>query len=465
MTVLTTRTPLEQVVERTAAELERWHVPALELAIVRDGEPLYVDAIGQGVSSTTLFHHGSCGKAYTGLLAALLAEDGALDLDEPVRRWVPELVLPDPVVADRVTVRDLVSHRSGLGRHDLAWILNPSWTRAEAVRRMAHLPLTGDIRAQWQYSNFGFTLAGLAIGRATTSTWEEQLQSRILDPLGMSRTTASVHDAQRDSDCAAPYLLQDDVAVLTPFRVLDAVAPAGQLLSCAEDSVEWLLAQLGNDRLSASAVKAAQQPQMLLPAGVAPFEEFHFIGYAMGWVVGSYRGRPLVWHNGGVDGFSTQTLLLPEQQIGVVASANLHSTNFPLAVVLSIADALLEVEPAAETWFDRLRPTPADVPEQETPKPSPAPAAHSLDDYVGDYRHAGYGDVVVVADGAALKVRMGDFDVVAKHRHYETWDLRYDALGADFPATFLTNADGVVAAVEVEFEPGSTVRFDRVAGE
>jgi CubicO group peptidase (beta-lactamase class C family) len=462
MSVLTAVAPPETVVAQTTAELQRWHVPALELVVVRDGEVLYADALGDGVSSRTLFHHGSCGKAYTGLLAALLAEKGILDLDEPVRRWVPELVLPDPVVAERMTVRDLLSHRAGLGRHDLAWILNSSWTREEAVARMAHLPLTGDLRAQWQYSNFGFTLAGFAIGRATSSSWEEQVQSRVLGPLGMTRTTTSVREAQADADCAAPHLLRGDEAVLTPFRILDAVAPAGQLISCAEDSVQWLLAQLGDDRVSASAVKAAQHPQMLLPAGVAPFEELQFLGYGMGWVVGSYRGRRLVWHNGGVDGFSTQTLLLPEQQIGIVASANLHSTNFPLAVVLQLADALLTVEPVDQDWFDRLRPAPAEVPEQQAPSTALASPAHPLDDYAGDYRHPGYGDLAVTVDSDALAVRIGEFSVDAKHRHFETWDLCYEALDADFPSTFLTNADGEVAAVLVDL-PDAQMRFERRA--
>ena len=476
MTVLASRTALDAAVDRTVAELGRWHVPGVELAVVRDGEAQFAGGLGvRGVTdpapvqATTLFHHGSCSKAYTGLLAAVLAEEGIVDLDAPVRRHVPELRSPDPVIAERVTLRDLLSHRSGLGRHDMAWIFNPSWSREELVGRLEHLPPIGDLRNQLHYSNFGYALAGLALGRAAGGTWEEQLQKRLLDPLGMHRTFVASTDVVADADHATPHIVRDGSAVETSFRITRSIGPAGEILSCAEDSVTWLCAQLGADRgVSSAAVSLAQQPQMLAYQGMGPFPEMEFSAYAMGWLVGSYRGHKLVWHNGGIDGFTTQTLLLPDDRIGVVVCANQHLTNFPLAVLLEITDALLGVEAREQDWFDRIRPASAGVPEQETPAPSPAPAApaaHGLLDYAGVYRHAGYGDVVVVAGDERLSVRIGEFDVEARHRHFETWDLRYDALDADFPATFQTNADGVVTALVIEFEPDTTARFERATGE
>jgi len=477
MTALVSLTPRKTVLDegllaRIGAELERWHVPGLELAVVRDGEAVFAGGLGvrgvtdpTAVAATTLFHHGSCGKAYTGLLAAVLAEEGVVDLDAPVRRYVPELRLPDPVVADRVTIRDLLSHRSGIGRHDMAWILNSSWSQEELVRRLEHLPLAADLRSQVTYSNFGYTVAGLALARAAGSSWDEALRSRVLEPLGMRRTFAASAEALRDADHAAAHVERGGAAVETSYRIMQGLAPAGEILSCADDSLIWLSAQLGAERgISTSAVATTQQPQMLGYQGMGPFPEMTFFAYAMGWLAGSYRGHQLVWHNGGVDGFTTQTLLLPEQGIGVIACANQHLTNFPLAVVLEVADALLAVEPEEQGWFDRLRADVAEVPDQPAPTAAPAPAAHPLADYAGNYRHLGYGDLSVTVDGDELRVRIGESDVVATHRHFETFDLRYEPLDADFPATFLTNADGAVAAVVVDFEPDLPVRFDRRAG-
>ena len=176
MTVLTASSSIDEAVATATAELARWQVPGLELAVVHGNDVLFAGGLGirgveepEPVAASTLFHHGSCGKAYTGLLAALLAEDGLLDLDAPVRRYIPELRLVDEVVAARVTTRDLLGHRSGLGRHDLAWIMNPGWTVTDVLDRLQHVSMVGDLRAQWSYSNFGYALTGLAVSRATGS--------------------------------------------------------------------------------------------------------------------------------------------------------------------------------------------------------------------------------------------------------------------------------------------------------
>src|SRR3954452_25363812 len=202
---------VERVITGLEKELDRWHVPGLEVAVVSGGQPLFAGGVGVArldtrapVTSSTLFRHGSCGKAYTSLLAVLLAEDGVLDLNVPVRRYIPELRLPDPVVAERVTIRDLLSHRSGLARHDLAWIMNPWWSRAEIVRRIEHLPMCGDLRAQWQYSNFGYTLAGIAMERATGHTFEELLRARLFTAAGFTRTFTVDAEMRAQEDHAEP---------------------------------------------------------------------------------------------------------------------------------------------------------------------------------------------------------------------------------------------------------------------
>jgi CubicO group peptidase (beta-lactamase class C family) len=472
VTVLDAPTGLASAVRRLGDELDRWRVPGLEVAVVHDGEVLHAGGLGvraagsdAQVGADTLFHHGSCGKAYTSLLAVLLEEDGQLDLGAPVRNYVPELRLPDPVIADRVTTRDLLSHRSGLARHDLAWIFNPSWSREELVRRMEHLPLAGDLRAQWLYSNFGYTLAGLVIGRATGSTWEGQLWTRLLEPAGMSRSVLSVDAARTDADHAEPHLLRDDVAVATPWRHLEGTAPAGQVITSAADSARWLLLQLGAADLSASAVEKTHHLHMPIPPGLSPYPELRFLGYGMGWVVGTFRGRSMLWHSGGVDGFSTHVLLLPDDGIGVASSANLHGSQLPFAAVLDIADSLLAM-PGERSWADRMHWTSAEATEAaqddsasgNAPAPRRAETAfptHSLGEYAGTFSHPGYGELVVTVTDGAITARLGEFDLEVKHRHYDTWDARYDVLEADMALTFRTDAGGTVADLAADFGDGS----------
>jgi CubicO group peptidase (beta-lactamase class C family) len=465
---------LQELLDDIAGELGHFHVPGLELAVVQDGEVVFAGGLGvrgiddaTPVGAGTLFHHGSCSKAFTGVVASLVAQDGLLDLDAPVRRYVPELLMPDPVIAERVTTRDLLSHRSGLGRHDLAWIFNGSWSRAECIKRLEHLPLIGDLRAQWSYSNFGFMLAGVVIERITGNSWEDEVAARIFQPLGMTRSFPTEATLTTDADSATPHVVRDDKPVVTDVRVTQAIAPAGGIVTCAADTTSWLLAQLGSSELPPEALTRCHELQVPIPSGAVPLPELALHGYSFGWVEGAYRGRPLSWHSGGVDGFLTQTLLLPQQRFGVVACANAHMSQLPMAVVFEIADAVL-AERSQPSWFDKLRAA-GDSAEAEPSAEQPAATAaeprapvHSLDAYVGTYRDAGYGDFVVGRNGDGLSFTFGETPVDGKHRQLDTWELRYSPLDADGTASFNTGADGKVVDVVVGYDAGDdAVRFIR----
>ncbi|MBV9291522.1 MAG: beta-lactamase family protein, partial [Frankiales bacterium] len=406
MTVLDIAPDVAPVLDRLTAELGRWKVPGLEVAIVRDGEPLYAGGVGlacieekRPVGSRTLFHHGSCGKAYTALLAVVVAEEGLLDLDAPVRSYVPELRLPDPFLAERIKVRDLLSHRSGLGRHDVAWIAHPEWSRDELVRRLASLPLAGDLREKFVYSNFAFALAGLVVERVTGTDFVEAMSSRVFDALGMTRSLIETETVRTDPDHAQPYRHDGEELVATAWRLMGAIAPAGGIITCADDAVRWLRAQVGTGGLAAELVARTHQLHTPLPAGFSPFPELSFVGYGMGWLVGAHRGRPSIAHTGGVDGFTTHTLVLPEQRLGVTVSANVFPSQLSWAAALHTIDALLGEVDADSTWFDRLKSLEdgaagqatepaADEAAPAAPEPraaEPAAPTHPLGDYAGRF--------------------------------------------------------------------------------
>ena len=461
---------LGEVLDRLPADLDRWHAPGVELAAVRAGETILAAGFGSAdveaaspVTARTLFHHGSCGKAYTSLLAVLLANEGLLDLDAPVRTYIPELRLPDPVIAERVTLRDLLSHRSGLARHDMAWILNPSWSRQNIVERVAHLPMHGDLRAQMEYSNFGYALAGIAIERVTGTSYEEQLRTRIFEPAGLARTVSSSEARGVAHDVAAPYVVRDGHAVRTEWRDMPTMAAAGGVVSCADDSVRWLQLQLGHGPIDADIVRRTQHLHTPVPAEMSTaLPDMHIYGYAMGWVDASLRGHRVLWHSGGIDGFTTYVLLLPDDDIGVVASVNLHLTqNLPLALVLDVADALLG-EPSEPFWTDRLFSAPEETPPAQR-EGEPARPSHPLDAYVGSFTNPGYGGLEVALTKNALSFKLGDFTVPSTHRHFDTWDVNYEALDAKATVSFVTHADGSIseAVVKFEVEDSGPIRYLR----
>jgi len=473
VTLVGGQTSFDVAIEQLADELDRWHTPGAEVAVVRGGEVLFAGGVGvrgvddpTAVGPSTLFHHGSCGKAYTSLTATLLAEDGVLDLDVPVRRYVPELRLPDMTVADRMTVRDLLSHRSGLARHDLVWILNPSWDAEALVARLARLPLAGDLRGQWLYSNLGYAVAGLAMGRAAGTSWADELRGRVFEPGDMSRSWTDVRRTRDDPDHATPHIARDGKPVPTVWRLLTGAAPAGEVMTCAGDAATWLLVQTGAaDFISRSAVTETHKLQAPVPSGMSPFAELHLYGYSMGWLVSTWRGRPMLSHTGGVDGFTTHTAVLPEQQIGVTVSVNQHLSSLAMAAALQIADALLG-ERAEPSWLDRLHPEhgdgPGDVaPPQRVPEDAAdaavaaRPPVHPLSSYAGTFANPGYGEMFVSVVDGTLAVRIGELDFDASHRRLDTWDLRYDPLDVDAPLTFGTGPDGTVqdATLRLEGEP------------
>jgi CubicO group peptidase (beta-lactamase class C family) len=457
------------VVDRLGEELARWTVPGLELAVVHHGESVFAGGFGLAnvesrapVTPSTYFDHGSCGKAFTSLVAVLLAEDGVIDLDVPVRTYVPELRLPDSVIAERVTIRDLLCHRSGLDRHDLAWIYNPSWSRLECVRRLEHLSLVGDLRAQWSYSNFGYTLAGLAMERATGSPFEELIEKRVLHAAGMTRSTTSIDLVEADADHATPYRVVDGIPIPTVRRRMPATSPAGGVRPCPGEPTPLLLFQLGQGAIAADVVRRTQQPQVAILDMPHPFPEIRLYGYGLGWVVATYRGRHALWHTGGVDGFFTYTLLLPDEGIGATSCANRLDTALPQAVVHDVVDALLG-ERSEQTWAERMR-VGAVAPEPPAPREGePASPAHALDAYVGRFSNGGYGDLVVQLVGGELLISVGEFEQATRHRHFDTWDIHYVALDGRGTVAFFTDADGGVSEALVTFEQApAPVRYTRV---
>jgi CubicO group peptidase (beta-lactamase class C family) len=453
-------------------ELQRWGVPGVEVALVRGDEVVFAGGFGARdpahglpVTERTLFHHGSTGKAFTALLAAVLVDEGLLEWERPLRDVVPDLRFHDPVLTERVTLRDLLAHRSGLARHELAWVANPGWDRAELIRRLRFLEASRDLRAEFQYCNLGYAAAGHVIGVVTGSTWEEQLRTRVLEPLGMSGATSSVAEALGRDDIARPHELLDGSMIEVPFRVMDACAPAGQVLASAPDSARWLRFQVNDGELDgvrlASREVFAQTRTLQIPLeapGPLPDEPDwgpSWLGYGLGWVLARYRDRPAIYHSGGVDGFRTDTIVMTEDRVGVLVCANAGS-GLPLALALDLTDRLLGGEP--RPWLDRLHAREETLRRAADDAPAPTVVAdttpsHGLAEFAGDYEHPGYGTLHVTAERSALRFRLGELDFSAKHRHHDTWMARYDALELDVPVTFVTDADGMVAEARAGLEP------------
>jgi CubicO group peptidase (beta-lactamase class C family) len=464
-------------------QLAAWEVPGCAAAAVRGGDVVLAAGWGRRdlesdlpVTSDTLFAIGSVTKAFTVATVGALIDEGRLEWERPLRDYVPDLRLDDSVVTDRLTVVDLLSHRSGLPRHDLSWIGHPGRPRADLVSRLRFLPLSKDLRQQFQYCNLGYMAAGHIVDTLSGTPWEDYLRTRLLTPLGMDRSNLSVDDMTADPDHAGAYERRRGVVVPVPPRPVAAMAPAGAINSCAADMARWLLAQLGGGQVDGRAVMSADTlarqhtPYIVVPEDPT-FPEATRHAYGLGWMIGRYRGHRLVEHGGGIDGFQTECMLLPDDGIGVAVMTNTSSSAMAPVVAYRLLDELLGLD--ALDWFSRFKPRfdalmagsrearAARRVVQDAPLPRP------LDAYAGEYEHPGYGTLTITVEGGALRPRLGTMDLSLAHRHYETFDLEWHELGDEpnvFPLMFMSDPDGDITALTVPFEPFvEPQRFARLA--
>jgi CubicO group peptidase (beta-lactamase class C family) len=472
---------LDAVIEKALADFE---APGMGLAVVRGGEVVLAKGYGLRdreqklpVTADTLFAIGSTTKAMTATLLGMLADEGKVAWDAPVRRYLPWFALKDAALSERLTVRDLVTHRSGLPRHDLLWYNFNEGTRRQLVERIAHLDLTADLREKFQYNNLMYATAGYLAGELSGTTWEALIRERLFAPLGMARTNVSVLDSERDPDHALPYTKRDGALVRIPFRRIDLVGPAGSVNSSAAEMARWLLFNLaggrvGERQLVQRATLADAHAPHMVGSGQGDRREILPVGYGHGWGVDAYRGHRRVSHGGGIDGFITMVTLFPDDDLGIVSFVN-AGVGLPDLVNNTIADRVLGLEPV--DWIGqalaRRKAAEAAGAEAEKKKASARVAgtkpSHPLVDYAGEYAHAGYGTVKVEAADAkqsSLAITINGIRTPLQHWHYDVWSgtKTDDPTFEDTKFLFRGDADGQIAALEARFDAQAPpVVFDK----
>ncbi len=332
-----------EIIAKLDGEIEaartQWQVPGLAVAIVKDDQLLLAKGYGVkrlgtegAVDSDTLFAIASNSKAFTAAGLAILVDEGKLNWDDPVTKYLPYFRLKDPLASD-MRVRDLLCHRSGLGTFsgDLLWWGTP-YTPKEVLERAVHLEPAAPFRAEYGYSNLMFLAAGEVIEAASGHKWSEFIHERILKPAGMTRTITSVRDLVAQENYATPHKTLLDSSKPIAWMNWDTMAAAGGIISSADDMSLWLRAQLrggglpaGKRMFSEKAGHEMFQAQMAMKLPARPSARFpstHFRAYGLGWALSDYKGVKVVGHGGGYDGMYSQVVMVPEQKLGIVVLTN-----------------------------------------------------------------------------------------------------------------------------------------------
>jgi CubicO group peptidase (beta-lactamase class C family) len=460
--------------------MDVWGVPGAALAVIRDDEVIClkgygVKQLGGGdpVTPDTLFPLASCTKGFTTAAMAMLADEGKLAWDDPVRQHVPYFRLHDPAADAAVNLRDLVTHRTGLRNHDLLWYHSPL-AQEELIRRVAHLKPDKPFRTTFQYQSTMFTTAGRAVASASGRPWGEFVRERLFEPLGMKTATVTTAEAEKAADRATGHRRRGDRIEVEPWYRIEEPDAAGSVCASVRDLVTWSRFQLGDGSwegkrlLSAASMEELHTPQIVLRLEGSLRDmnpDTQQMSYGLGWLIYDYRGHLLWAHAGTIDGFRSYITLVPEKRLAVVLLNNLHQVPMNLPLTNTLLDRLLDLP--RKDWNAHF--VDAERSKEQTAagqmiargtarhrgtKPSRPPEACA-----GTYEHPAYGPSEVVVRNGALAWKWNRIDCPLEHYHYDTFLPRHELL-QDAEVQLLLDADGEVSGLKVSGALG--VEFKRV---
>lgn len=462
-----------------------WEVPGMAIAIVKDDKIVFakgygVRKIGENtpVDEKTLFAIGSSSKAFTSAAIAILVDEGTLKWDDRVTKYLPEFETYDPYVTRELTIRDLLTHRSGLERGDQLWYGTEN-SREEILRRTRFIKPTWSLRSTFGYQNLMYLAAGQVVEKVTGKTWDAFVAERIFSPLGMNDSNTSITAFKTGGNVSTPHSKVDDKVVAIPWRKIDNIAPAGSINSSVTDVAQWIRVQLGQGTFDGKKVfSAATAREMHMPQTVIRLEgaqgltypEAHFLNYGLGWFLSDYKGRKVVEHGGAIDGMRAEVAIVPEEKLGVVVLTNLGGSVVSMPLLYRIIDAYIgspqkdwsaEMLKSYKTLIDQAA---SAQKKAEAERVMGTKSSHDLSGYAGTYNNELYGDVRVTEDNGKLRIQFGPAFVGSMELwHYDTFRVTFDGPGgAKAPVSFGLNVLGKIDTLTLNMAGMGAYPFKRV---
>jgi CubicO group peptidase (beta-lactamase class C family) len=458
-----------------ARAMQTFDVPGMALAIVKDGKVVVAKGYGvrklgeaTPVDENTLFGIGSNTKAFTAAALATLVDGGKIHWDDPVNDHLPGFVMNAPYVSKEMQIRDLLCHRSGLGlgEGDLMFWPHTTFTREEVVYRLRYLKPATSFRTTFAYNNLMFLTAGQVVAAVSGKSWDDYVREKIFQPLGMKTSNTSNTVFKPGDDYAFPHEKVDGKLQVIPFEDLDNAGPAGSINSSVAELSKWIQLQLNHGKIPGTETRifSDQSSQemwaqhMVIPIG-AGNEELkalhpHFRGYGYGWFLWDYRGRKLVGHTGGVAGFVSRVLLVPEENFGLVILTNAEEDAAFESVMYHIVDFYFGA-PSSDwtTAYKTVNDKEQKAADETMKKAAASRAADSkpslpLEKYVGEYSDPWYGKITIRQESNGLEIVLGRTSKGVgdlQHWQYDTFKAHWrDRTVEDAFVTFTLKPSGSI---------------------
>ena len=472
-----------------ARALKEFEVPGLAVAVVKDGKVALAKGYGARkfgepapVDEQTLFGIASNTKAFTAAALAILVDEGKLSWDDPVTKHLPGFQMYDPYVTREMTVRDLLTHRSGLGlgAGDLMFFPPTTFTREEIVARLRYIKPATSFRSRYAYDNVLYLVAGQVVAAVSGKSWDGFIKERIFAPLGMTASNTSVKDLRPGGNFVSPHQKTEGRLQAVPYMNIDNTAPAGAINSNVAEMAKWVAVLLdegaihsgqneggqnGNRRLfSQRQSREMWLAQTPIPAGNPPPQlsalRSNFTAYGLGWGLSDYRGYKVVSHSGGLLGMVSRVRLIPDLKLGVVVLTNQEAGGAMEAISHHIIDHYMKA-PATD-WIggfrsfaeQRLAQAKEAEKRQSAARNADSKPSLPLAKYAGRYNDAWYGEVTIASEEGKLVLRfsrtpglVGDLE----HWQYDTFVTRWDDRTIE-PAyvTFALDAKGAIDRITMK---------------
>jgi CubicO group peptidase (beta-lactamase class C family) len=361
-----TPTQIDSLVERT---LKTFDVPGIAVAIVKDGKIIHAKGYGvrslnnnKKVDENTLFGIASNSKAFTAAALGMLVDENKIKWNDKVTDYIPEFKLYDPYVTAEFTIKDLLTHRSGLGLGAGDLMMFPdsnNFTKNDIIHNLRYLKPVSSFRTKYDYDNNLYIVAGEVVARVSGKSWEDFIEQRIMQPLGMYASAASMARLKNKSNIISAHAPVDGKVQAIQMDWSETANAAGGIYSNLTDMSKWIIMQMNNGKYGDSLKKKLfswdvheemWSPQTIIEVhGPSPYNT-HFAAYGLGWFLADVKGYKQASHTGGLAGIVTQVTLLPELKLGIIVLTNQQSGAAFTAITNTIKDSYLGI-----TGIDRVK--------------------------------------------------------------------------------------------------------------
>jgi CubicO group peptidase (beta-lactamase class C family) len=468
--------------------MKTFDVPGIAIAIVKDGKVIAtrgfgVRKLGQpaAVDGKTVFEIASNSKGFTAAALAMLVDEGKLAWDDPVTKHLPDFQMYDAYVTHAMTVRDLLTHRSGLGlgAGDLLWWPTTTFSTDEIIEKLRYVRPATSFRNSYAYDNLLYIVAGKIIAQKSGKSWGQTMRERILTPLGMNATTTSLAENEGNPNTANAHSKIDGrIAAVKSMPVANAVGAVG-INTNAEDIARWMTLLLDGGKIEGAPADAqgkearlfsaaqgremwsAQTPMRIgEPKPALAATKPNFLAYGLGFQLRDYHGKKLAMHGGALQGFYSRVLLVPEAKLGIAILTNAESSGALTALQYRLLDQYLGAAPS--DWIGLIAAADKEAHDKELAKQGKANATRAaksapslaLAAYEGEYLDPWYGAISIRTEGGKQVMRFTrtpDLVGTLEHFQHDTFIVRWKErnFDADAYVTFALNADGSIERMKM----------------